>query len=206
MKKKLGFIILMSVVSVALIVLGKSIQEHSKAKPEVSNSTVNELATQSPKAQQSNTSDKVNINQTTQEGSGSNTKIPVPDNSKPVVSANSNIKVQVKQTPQPKANITIIDTISGKIIIARATEITGLTVADATCKLLDSANVSYKTSGFGDTIYFSSINGLRERGEGSLSGWCFYVNGKKPNIGAGSYKLNKDDILEWKYLKDGSSN
>lgn len=212
MKKKLSLILLMCIVSAVLIVIVRNFQESNKAKVE--------LATQDSLAQQNNTADNVdktektsadasiatskNTNQVSQQTSSNNTTNNSAS-SKPVANTTTNTNVQVKQTAQPD-NITIMDTISGKTIIAKAVEINGLSAADATIKLLNSANISYKTSGFGDTIYFSSIKGLRERGEGALSGWCFYVNGKKPSIGAGAYKLNKDDKLEWKYLKDGSTN
>lgn len=213
MKKKFGFIILMLIVSAVLIVFGKSIQNSDKTKlglaAQSSQVYKNNTSGKAQKAKQNNIeeSSSINkdINQSSQQGDSNGTKNITIDKSKPIVSANSNVKVQVIPSPQPKANITIVDTISGKLIIAKATEITGLTAAEATRKLLDSAKISYKTSGFGDTIYFSSINGLKERGEGSLSGWCFYINGKKSSVGAGMYKLNKEDTLEWKYLEDGSS-
>jgi hypothetical protein len=71
---------------------------------------------------------------------------------------------------------------------------------------LEVAKISYKIASFGNSVYFSSINGIRERSAGASSGWCYYINGKKLGIGAGDYKLNQNDKLEWKFLKDGLSN
>lgn len=116
-------------------------------------------------------------------------------------STNSENKIQ----PTQKINLIITDTVSGKIILSKAINYDGQSAAEATMAALDSAKISYKVSGIGEALYFSSINGLRERAAGASSGWCYYVNGKKINSSSGSYKLNKDDTLEWKYLKDGLS-
>jgi hypothetical protein len=50
------------------------------------------------------------------------------------------------------------------------------------------------------------INGIKERSNGPLSGWCYYVNGTRPSVSSGRYKLKSEDKVEWKYLKDGLKN
>lgn len=114
-----------------------------------------------------------------------------------------------KNTPKPPEaaiNFKVTDTISNKTILTASADLENKTVGEVTTKLLDSKGISYRARGVGDTMYFSSIAGLTETKAGPESGWCFFVNGVKYSIGAGSYKLKKGDIVEWKYLKDGVSN
>ncbi|ERI90146.1 hypothetical protein HMPREF1982_04086 [Clostridiales bacterium oral taxon 876 str. F0540] len=119
---------------------------------------------------------------------------------------NNNTKIDTQKPVEQKPNLIITNTITGDKILNIKADFEGVTAAEATQKALDSAGKSYKISGLGESVYFSSINGLRERGAGASSGWCYYVNGKKLNVSSGTYSLNKGDILEWKYLKDGVSN
>ena len=46
--------------------------------------------------------------------------------------------------------------------------------------------------------FIDSINGVR--GDGTQN-WIYYVNGKKAEIGVSNYKINKGDIVSWKYEK-----
>jgi hypothetical protein len=59
--------------------------------------------------------------------------------------------------------------------------------------IFNKKNIPFDTDGIGNSIYFKSIKGINAKG---LSGWCYYVNGKKLSIGSGSYKLKKEDKLE----------
>lgn len=47
--------------------------------------------------------------------------------------------------------------------------------------------------------FIEEINGVK-----SSSGysWIYYVNGKKAEIGVSNYKINKGDIVSWKYEKN----
>lgn len=119
---------------------------------------------------------------------------------------NTNTKTDTQKPVEQQPNLIITNTITGEKILNIKADFEGITAAEATKKALDSAGKSYKISGIGESVYFSSINGLRERGAGASSGWCYYVNGKKLSVSSGTYTLNKGDILEWKYLKDGVSN
>ena len=51
-------------------------------------------------------------------------------------------------------------------------------------------------SGMGKFI--EEINGIKN---GTEKNWIYYVNGIKANIGVSNYKINKGDIISWKYEK-----
>ena len=112
------------------------------------------------------------------------------------------------KTPEPKKepNLIIKDDISGKMILSINTSTENKTVGELTMSELDNKGIVYKTTGRGDTIYFTMINSLKARDFGPLSGWCFYVNGSKASVSCGAYKLKSGDVVEWKYLKDGVNN
>jgi hypothetical protein len=117
------------------------------------------------------------------------------------------IPVKQEKAPEPveEPNLIITDTISGKVILSKRISFNGESAAKITTAALDAAQINYKTAVFGGAVYFSSINGVRERSAGASSGWCYFVNGKKLAVGSGDYKLNTNDKLEWKFLKDGLS-
>ncbi|MCI1944551.1 DUF4430 domain-containing protein [Clostridium luticellarii] len=118
------------------------------------------------------------------------------------------------QNPEAESSIEIIDAVHGNAVILRENlnGIDGQTVGYVTQKALDGAKISYTAKGSGSTVYFSDINGLKEKAEGPLSGWCYYVRKKgesqfvKATTGSGQYVLNSGDAVIWKYVKDGYSN
>lgn len=211
MKRKLVLIILVLLVSTGLIFLSKGLQKQEAPIQEArANTTDQQIQIDSSidenKEETKNTSEGSNVSITTDSQDNK------PESTSKTSNETQKTTETVKNTkPQPKAvpvqvpNLTITDSISGKAILSKTAVYNGETVAQATIKALDSAKMSYKASTFGDAVYFSSINGLRERSAGPSSGWCYYINGRKLSVGAGSYKLNKDDKLEWKFLKDGVS-
>ncbi|HSN59018.1 MAG TPA: DUF4430 domain-containing protein [Clostridiaceae bacterium] len=108
--------------------------------------------------------------------------------------------------PQKKAsaNFTVYDSVSGSFLASIAADISeGDTVAAVTMEALDG---DCRATGSGDSIYFSRILKVSEKSAGPMSGWCFYVNGQKPGLSAGSYKLKAGDTVEWKFLQDGTNN
>jgi hypothetical protein len=117
-------------------------------------------------------------------------------------------KEKVTKTPEPKKepNFIIKDDISGKVILSINISTENETVGRITLRELDNNGISYKASGRGESTYVTMINNLKVRGEGALSGWCYYVNGSKPSVSCGAYKLKSNDVVEWKYLKDGVNN
>ena len=73
-------------------------------------------------------------------------------------------------------------------------------VYDFMMKLQEEGKMSFKDrtySGMGKLV--EEINGLKNSGE---KNWIYYINGKKANIGVSNYKINKGDIVSWKYEKD----
>lgn len=113
--------------------------------------------------------------------------------------SSQNVQVEKKEDP----NIFIIDEVNGKQILSCYLNIEGKNAANVTIEALTSNGISYKVD---SSMYFSSIAGLKERSAGKASGWCYYVNGVKPGVGAGSYVLKKGDKVTWKFLKDGINN
>lgn len=100
-------------------------------------------------------------------------------------------------------NFTVYDSVSNTYKTSSYVKInSGDTVSQVTIKAL---NGNCRATGSSGNVYFSSIMGISERSAGALSGWCFFVNGKKPGISSGSYKLQPSDKLVWKFLKDGTA-
>lgn len=54
-----------------------------------------------------------------------------------------------------------------------------------------------KTQGNGTNAFVVEING-RAADQNKKEFWAFYVNGKEAQVGAGSYKLQNNDKVEWK--------
>jgi len=109
---------------------------------------------------------------------------------------------EARQVSSP--NFKVYDSVSGAFLASLAVDISdGDTVAEVTMSALDG---DCRATGSGDSIYFSRIMGLSEKSAGPMSGWCFYVNGQKPGLSAGAYKLKAGDVVEWKFLKDGTNN
>jgi hypothetical protein len=228
MKKRMLLILFIIIISAGLMYLGRSLQDINSSKQEadstsnitskadktdVETEAVNNKAdanqdnSKSDEADKSNntleksniTEGQQNANQKPSSAASKNTAV----NSNTNQNSSANSTVGNTQTQKP--NFYIIDTISGKNVLApKYAEFNGETVADVTRKLLEASNISYEMNAF--TKNFSSIGGLKEREAGSSSGWCFYVNGKKPSLGAGSFKLGKGDIVEWRYLENGFLN
>lgn len=50
-----------------------------------------------------------------------------------------------------------------------------------------------------NSAYVEGINNLYEFDCGSLSGWCYSVNGWFPNYGCSRYQLQEGDVIKWRY-------
>lgn len=110
-------------------------------------------------------------------------------------------------TPQELKSYAAISIIglNDNIILSR-TEVPykeGMNAFDILLISAQNANITLKTSGFGTMIYVKSINGLSEFDNGPMSGWLYFVNDKKQDVGAGSCKLKSGDKVLWKYTIDG---
>ncbi|TGA99880.1 DUF4430 domain-containing protein [Sporolactobacillus shoreae] len=62
-------------------------------------------------------------------------------------------------------------------------------------------NIEFSYSGFGSSIYVSSINNQKAGQTSPASGWMYTVNGKAPNISAGAYRVRPNDTINWYYSK-----
>jgi hypothetical protein len=219
MKRKGVLIAFMLLISTALIFFSKGLQNkeiskqetdmgaivqsslpgEDKAKVETMTETVKEdLKSSTENSDASNVDSSINVK--------SDNTVKSNNETPKAVDTTKVTKQEPKANPVQAPNIIITDTVSGKVILSKAIIYNGETAAEATSKALDAAKITYKISIFGDKVYFSSISGIKERSAGASSGWCYYINGKKLSLGAGSYKLNKEDKLEWKFLKDGVTN
>ncbi|SFB55729.1 Prenyltransferase and squalene oxidase repeat-containing protein [Cohnella sp. OV330] len=58
------------------------------------------------------------------------------------------------------------------------------------------------SSGSGETLYVSSIDGLSELDLGPKSGWMYEVNGAYPPGSASIYRLKPGDAVVWRYTLD----
>jgi uncharacterized protein YcfJ len=54
----------------------------------------------------------------------------------------------------------------------------------------------------GSSNYVSSIGGLAEFQFGAGSGWIYTVNGVRPGVGAGAYRLQGGESIRWIYTLD----
>lgn len=217
MKKKLVVILAVMIVSAILIFISKGILGTASSNSEVKNDAQISQGTNDVKEQQVNEASQKTVTESqplnTSENNKSSEVVKEPEK-KQETATSTETPQQTQNAAQPavqsktqeKPNITIVNTISGNVILSKFETFNGETVANITIKVLRENNIPCDPKGFGSSIYFSSINGIKERSDGAASGWCYFINGKKPSVGAGSYKLNKDDVLEWRFLKDGISN
>lgn len=119
---------------------------------------------------------------------------------------NTNVKPkesEKKQEKKQEPNVRIVNDITGEEIASGYINIDGQKVETVTRKVLSDSGIAPPVVKSG---YFSSIAGLKERHPEKTSGWCYYVNGVKPGIGASTYVLKPGDKLVWKFLLDGINN
>lgn len=229
MKKKLVMIVVMIFVCTGLFVLAQKVQNSHFNDKVSAASQVKSKTTGLASNNEVQPSEKVeSVSEQSKTNSATDTVEPSTVANKTVDKASEAPKVSPKPiskpvvvpattpTPQPAAvkpedigpfNFRIFNTINGKVIMEKNIDFNGKTLDEVTCKLLNEAGIKYINEGEGgSTSYFYSIAGLTEKKSGGLSGWCFYVNEKKIGIGAGSYKCNKGDKVEWKYLTDALNN
>jgi hypothetical protein len=205
MKKKLIPSLLVIMICAGLIFIVKGVQEKAAAVPQQAAQTAqSEQVTGSASASGNTVSGAAaasGANAGGQQETGSSGKAAATSSGSaaPASSATSS-GTENKKT----VSFSVYDAVSGKSLAAMTVEISdGETAADVTMKALDG---DYRASGSGESIYFSKIMGIAEKSAGPLSGWCFYVNGQKPGISSGSYKVTDGDSVEWKFLKDGANN
>ena len=220
MKKKLMIIVVMLLVCTGMFILAQKAQssvidKKNKAEAAVANKSSEnknvadnkvetDKATETPKEENK---EQATANSTESKPNNSNGSEAGKPSSKQTTSTQPNpapsTPVVVPVTPKKDSNFAIIDEVNNKIIIEKKVDFDNVTIDFITCKLLKEAGINYGNDDEGSSSsYFYSIAGLTERKSGPLSGWCFYLNGKKPGMGAGSYIYHKGDVLVWKYMRD----
>ncbi|MBU0612358.1 DUF4430 domain-containing protein [Patescibacteria group bacterium] len=66
-------------------------------------------------------------------------------------------------------------------------------------QLREDGKINFKEKEYpGMGKFIEEINGLKNNGERN---WIYYVNDKKAEVGVSNYKINKGDIVSWKYEK-----
>lgn len=73
------------------------------------------------------------------------------------------------------------------------------TVAHAVIKALLDARIDFEVEKYGWGLYFSVINGLRQREIRPTSGWLYSVNGNQASVGAQDYKLKGGETIVWRF-------
>lgn len=76
----------------------------------------------------------------------------------------------------------------------------GTSVQEATDSALEALEVEYEVSKFGDFVYYSSINGYKEKTEGAYSGWVYEVDDEEVLVGAGLYIIEEECVVTWEYI------
>lgn len=71
-------------------------------------------------------------------------------------------------------------------------------VLSLTTRILDNHGIDYENR----KGYIASIDNQKEFDKGKDSGWMFSVNGKYPDVGAGSVRLKDGDSIRWLYTED----
>ena len=231
MKRKLMIIIVMLLVCTGMFMLAQKAQKsyqdkNSKVTASKDNSADTKKAEDNIKKTETNsTAEPSKVEDKNQQTSAVNTTQNKPANTAASTSNNGNSSSSPQQpttpqavvtpTPAPKAmpvpkadsNFVIIDEVNKSIILEGKFDFDKVTIDFITCKLLKEKNIVYGNDDEGTSMsYFYSINGLTEKKAGALSGWCFYVNGQRPGIGAGSYIYHKGDVLIWRYKENALKN
>lgn len=110
-----------------------------------------------------------------------------------------------ESSPSSVVSLTVVDEVSGGTILSYHGSFSSKDAGTVTEEILNAKGINYRATGSGSSIYFSSIAGKRERDAGAASGWVYYVNGSKPQVGCGQYTIKSGDTIVWKYVKDGLS-
>lgn len=91
-------------------------------------------------------------------------------------------------TPELVNNIEFKDTIAGE-----------MSVYDLMNKLRSEGKINFTEKDYvGMGKFIVSINGVKNNGN---ENWIYHVNGIEAQVGVSNYKINKGDIVSWKYEK-----
>lgn len=115
--------------------------------------------------------------------------------------------------PASAAGIAVSDTVAGTVTLSVIGDAERGTLLPATQVVLQDGDTAYsvlertlpgkvKSSGSGETLYVSGIDGLSELDLGPKSGWMYEVDGVYPAGSASMYRLKPDDAVVWRYTLD----
>jgi hypothetical protein len=112
--------------------------------------------------------------------------------------SNSNKKIATPITDTPiikSKNQTHPKEVNGTSLSFTATE--NSTVYEFMNKLKNKDKINFTEKNYtGMGKFISEINGIKGNG---VKNWIYYVNGVKAEVGVSNYKINKGDIISWKY-------
>jgi len=104
--------------------------------------------------------------------------------------------LEKQNSPDPNSKTVTLLINDGKYTTNISDEIN---VYDIMNKLKTEGKVDFKEKNYsGMGKFIEEINGIKN-GE---KYWIYYVNNKKANVGVSNYKINKGDIISWKYEKN----
>lgn len=72
-------------------------------------------------------------------------------------------------------------------------------VYDVLKRELDNEKILMEASFTGKSVYIEGIDNIYEFSCGDLSGWQYSVNGEFPGKSCSDYKLENNDVIEWRY-------
>lgn len=113
------------------------------------------------------------------------------------IGQNTNFISAISPTPvqTEKANQAFLE-IDGKKLETTIAEKEN--VYDFMTKLQTEGKINFKEKTYpGMGKFIEEINGLKNGDKN----WIYYINGVKANIGVSNYKINRGDIISWKYEK-----
>ncbi|MGO4347803.1 DUF4430 domain-containing protein [Paenibacillus sp. MCAF9] len=109
-------------------------------------------------------------------------------------------------TPNPVQTVTIsivADKDTGTVLAPTVVEFKkDDTVLDVLKKITRKNKIQMEYRGVKGGAYIEGIDNIYEFDLGAKSGWMYRVNGEFPNKGAGVYKVNEGDVIEWLYTTD----
>lgn len=124
-----------------------------------------------------------------------------PSSSSSAVFSSSAVSAASSQAAAPIKQETVTVTVDetsggGRVLTAAVAFSSGDTVYNALVKAKNAKGFLLK----GSSSYISMIDGLAEFAKGSESGWVYAVNGSKPDVSCGNYKLKAGDSVKWTYV------
>jgi hypothetical protein len=148
------------------------------------------------------TTSKSNVSKTSTAAKGATTSKNTSSNTTATTAVT---KPPTANKPTAAPNFFIIDTVNNKTIYSSRENYGQSNVESITTHILSTEKIAYKDAGG----YFQMIAGLSDttyRSQYPNSGWCYYINGKKLDVGAAAYIPKSEDIIEWKFLANGLAN